>query len=447
LGRGGWKKSHDPGKGKSRLSETILNNNEEELIMSLKRIICVAICIMMILVLPVGSLGEDKEPIKIGLLTPLTGYTAANGIDIKSAVELWLSQHDSKVGGFPVEIIIEDDEANASSALTKAQKLVEMDGCKILVGPSITAALYSVKSYCEEAGVMLLTSTAAGDDATMLQASDYLVRSSTASSQMLHPLGDFCAKELGLKKVALLGYDFLYGYETTGGFQRVFEENGGKVAWKQLIPNNLTDYSSIIASMPLDDVDGLVFIISGANAIQFEKQLIEYGVTDKKNLTIVAGVGGAEETFFSEMSPKCAGFYTVQNFYAEKDGKNPRKEQLMKDFEAKTGKIVSTNTAQFWSAMEILDKALAKLDKLGDAVEISKTIRSDSYDTVIGPIRFDDHGQSIPNVYIRQLQYVDGQLSNKLIKTYEGVSQFWTYDPQEFMNGQRYSETWPTVTP
>lgn len=414
--------------------------------MTIKRFVCIALCLLMVLALPATGLAAEKEAIKIGLLTPLTGYTAANGLDIKSAVELWLEQHDGKVGGFPVEIIIEDDEANASSALTKAQKLVEMDGCKILIGPSITAALYSVKAYCEEVGVMLLTSTAAGDDATMLQASDYLVRSSTASSQMAHVLGDFCAKDLGLKKVALLGYDFLYGYETTGGFQRVFEENGGKVAWKQLIPNNLTDYSSIIASMPLDDVDGLVFIISGSNAIQFEKQLVEYGVTDK-DITIVAGVGGAEETFFSEMSLECEGFYTVQNFYAEKDGKMPAKEQLMKDFEAKTGKIVSTNTAQFWSAMEILDKALAKLETLPDAVEISKTIKADSYDTVIGPISFDQYGQSIPNIYIRQLQVVDGKLSNKLIKTYEHVSQFWTYDPQEFMNGQRYSETWPTVTP
>lgn len=415
--------------------------------MTIKRLMCITLCLVMMVMVPVVGFAADKEPIKIGLLTPLTGYTAANGTDIKSAVELWMEQHDGKVGGFPVDIIVEDDEANASAALTKAQKLVEMDGCKILIGPSITAALYSVKSYCEEVGAMLLTSTAAGDDATMLQASDYLVRSSTASSQMLHALGDFCAKDLGLKRVALLGYDFLYGYETTGGFQRVFEENGGKVVWKQLIPNNLTDYSSIIASLPLDDIDGFVFIISGSNAIQFEKQLVEYGVTNREGLTLVAGAAGAEETFFSELSPECAGFYTVQNFYAERDGKQPGKEKLMDDFTAKTGRIMSANVAQFWSAMEILDKALAKVDTLGTAPETSALIKSDTYDTVIGPLKFDQYGQSIPNVYIRQLQYENGVFFNKLIKTYEAVSQFWTYDPQEFMNGQRYSNTWPTVTP
>lgn len=415
--------------------------------MNLKRFVSIVLCLGLMLMVSSVGVAQEKETIKIGLLTPLTGYTAANGTDIKSAVQLWLDQHDNKLGNFPVEIIVEDDEANASAALTKAQKLVEMDGCKILVGPSVTAALYSVKSYCEEAGVMLLTSTAAGDNATMLEASDYLVRSSTASSQMLHVLGDFCANDLGLKKVALLGYDFLYGYETTGGFQRVLEENGGKVVWKQLIPNNLTDYSSIIASLPLDEIDGLVFIISGSNAIQFEKQLVEYGVTKREGLTFVAGAAGAEETFFSELSPECAGFYTVQNFYAERNGLQPGKEKLMDDFEAMTGRIVSANVAQFWSAMEILDKALAKMDKLGDATEISATIKSDSYDTVIGPISFDEYGQSVPSIYIRQLQYVDGVLSNKLIKTYEKVSQFWTYNPQEFMNGQRYSETWPTVTP
>lgn len=435
--------------------------------MSWKRLVCSVISIVMIMSILAGctsggtsasgsaspsasasaSAAPVKETIKIGLLTPMTGYTAANGIDVKSAVELWLAQHDNKVGGFPVDIIVEDDEADASAALTKAKKLVEMDGCKIIIGPSVTAALYSVKDYCEEAGVLLLTCTAAGDDATMVKASDYLVRCSTASSQMLHPLGEFAAKTLGLKKVALLGYDFLYGYETTGGFQRVFEENGGKVVWKQLIANNLTDYSSIISSMPLDDVDGLVFIISGSNVIQFEKQLVEYGVTDRKNLTIVAGVNGAEENALSEVSTKCAGFYTSQNWYAQQDGKNTVKEKLQADFLAKTGHALSTNTAQFWTAMQILDKALSGMDKLGEATEISKTIRAGQYDTVIGPIKFDEYGQAILNVYIRQLEVVDGKLRNKLVKTYENVSQFWTYDPKTFMSGQRYSATWPTVTP
>lgn len=407
---------------------------------------CIALVLTCILVL--ASLGTaafaEKETIKVGVLTPLTGLTAANGVDVSAAMELWLETHDHKLGGFPVEIIVEDDEADASASLTKAQKLVEMDEVDIIIGPSMTAGLYSVLSYCEEMEVLLFTPNAAGDDATMLQASDYLVRSAPSSSHLTHPLADFAANELGLKKVALLGYDFLYGYETTGGFQKVFEDNGGQVIWKQLIPNNLTDYSSIISSIPFDEVDALVYVLSGGNAMQFAKQLAEYGVTDM-DIKVLAGIASLEETFLSEISPECVGFYTSQNWHSVADGTNARKEEMMAAFTKKTGNIVSTNTAQYWVAMEILDQALAGVEEYSDAVDMVQKIRAGKYDTLFGEITFDQYGEAIFDVYIRELQQIDGQLWNIPVKTYESVSQFWTYDPDTFMNGERYSATYPPV--
>jgi branched-chain amino acid transport system substrate-binding protein len=53
-----------------------------------------------------------------------------------------------------------------------------------------------------------------------------------SGSQVTHPLGEYAATKLGYKRIATVSDDFAYGHEHTAGFQRTFEENGGKIVQK-----------------------------------------------------------------------------------------------------------------------------------------------------------------------------------------------------------------------
>ena len=62
-----------------------------------------------------------------------------------------------------------------------------------------------------------------------------------------------------------------------------------------------------------------------------------------------------------------------------------------------------------------------------------KALRATKVDTVRGPVSFDEYGNVVGNVYIRKVERKEGRLVNSVIKTYPNVSQFWTYDPKEFL--------------
>jgi branched-chain amino acid transport system substrate-binding protein len=63
----------------------------------------------------------------------------------------------------------------------------------------------------------------------------------------------------------------------------------------------------------------------------------------------------------------------------------------------------------------------------------------------MGPIRLGEYGKPILNIYIRKVEKKDGQLVNTTIATYPGVSQFWTYDPQQFISGPQFSRDVPAA--
>jgi branched-chain amino acid transport system substrate-binding protein len=70
-------------------------------------------------------------------------------------------------------------------------------------------------------------------------------------------------------------------------------------------------------------------------------------------------------------------------------------------------------------------------------------LRATKVDTARGPVRFDEYGNVVGNVYIRKVTRKDGRLVNSVIKTYPDVSQFWTYGPKQFLANPVYSRDFP----
>jgi branched-chain amino acid transport system substrate-binding protein len=70
-------------------------------------------------------------------------------------------------------------------------------------------------------------------------------------------------------------------------------------------------------------------------------------------------------------------------------------------------------------------------------------------DTPRGPLKFDHLGNVVGNFYVRRCTDEGAKyglkLWNKLIKTYENVSQFWTWPDQEFLAHPVYSRDYPSA--
>jgi branched-chain amino acid transport system substrate-binding protein len=102
-------------------------------------------------------------------------------------------------------------------------------------------------------------------------------------------------------------------------------------------------------------------------------------------------------------------------------------------------------SAGMYVAGQCVEAAIQALgDKADDRKALAAALHKVSLtDTPRGPVKFDQYGNVIGDVFIRRCERKGGQLVNTVVKTYPGVSQFWTYDEKAFLANPVYSRDYP----
>src|SRR5271154_1116267 len=215
-------------------------------------------------------------PIRVGFLTVKTGPLASGGIQMEQGLTLYMKERDYTLAGRKVEIITADTGGVPANARAKTQELVERNQVACLIGPLAAFEALAIDDYIRDQQVPTL-SVAAAEDLTQRKANPWFVRATSTSAQCAQPMADYCAKTLKYQRMATIADDFAYGHEMVGGFQRVFEDNGGRVVQKLWPPLTVPDYGSYLAQLK-SNIDGIFLGFAGSNGFRFLRQFNEFGL-------------------------------------------------------------------------------------------------------------------------------------------------------------------------
>ena len=384
------------------------------------------------------------EELRIGYLAPLTGGLAQTGIDMRDGFLLYLEQHGNKLGGMDVKLIIEDEQGKGDVAVTKAKKLVLQDKVHMLIGGVLASTGYALAPVSTELKTLYIPSIPAADDLTqrLLPQFPYLIRTSWSSSQPHHPLGQY-ACELGYKKVVTIAADYAFGYEVVGGFQKAFEDCGGQIVQKIWPPLGTKDFGPYIPTIK-GDADAVLSLMVAAMPAQFIKQLRSSGF--KK--PVLGGGTSYDEFVLPFMGDETIGDISALHYSAALD--TPRNQEFVKAYRAKFGKVPSYYSENNYTTGQMIDETIKKLGgKWTTPEEFIKVMQGLKFDTLRGPVSFDENRNPIQNIYIKKVEkkkmfgYEKDELWNTVIKTYPNVSQFWTYDKAAFLKQPLYSRDFP----
>ncbi len=386
-----------------------------------------------------GRVARADEPLRIGFITVKTGPLAAGGIQMEQGINTWLKLHNNKIGGREVELMVADTNGVPATTRTKTQELVERQKADLVIGPLAAFEALAVQDYLE-AHHMPTMGLAAFDEATQKGAAKYFARATCSAGQISHAVAAYCYTELKMRRMAVIADDFAYGHQQTSAFLRVFEDMGGKIVQKILPPLNAPDYGTYISGIK-PDLDGIFMGFAGSNGFRFTKAFNEYGMGGK--IPLVGGITAMDEAILQQTGEDALGIISG-NFYSATYDNEANKAfvaQMNKDYKADPGYYASGPAI----TAAVLDAAITKLGgKVNDPDLLISTIRSNVVEnTVRGPVRFDAYGQAVGNAYIRKVEKKGGKYVNTVIKTYPDVSQFWTYDPVEFLKNPTYSRDWP----
>ena len=378
----------------------------------------------------------QSGPIKIGMLAPLTGPFAQIGKDMVNGAEMYLEEIGRQVGGRKIEMTVEDTEGTPATALNKSRKLVEQDKVHVLTGGLLANVGYALQPYIDGQKIPATYPVIAADDITQRKPAKWIVRTGWATSQPMHAFADWTLKNTKYRKIVAIGMDYAFGYETVGGFQRVFEEGGGQIVQKIWTPLNTNDFAPFLAQVRRD-ADAVLALFVGRLALQFMKQYQETGL--KARLPLLGGGTSTDESVLPQMGDEATGAITALHYSQALD--TPQNKAFAAAFEKKAGKISSYySEATYTNARWIVEAIKLAGGKVEDRDAMLAALRKVSLkESARGPLSVDQWGNPVQNIYIRRVERVNGELQNTVIETLPAVSQFWKYNPAEYLRAPLYA--------
>ncbi len=384
----------------------------------------------------------QAAPFKLGLLTVKTGPLAQGGIQMEQGILTYLKEKNYTLGGRKVDFVSADTGGNPAGAKTKAQELVERDKVDVILGPLAAFELYAINEYVQQQKTPTL-SLAAADNLTQRTPNPFLLRASATSSQAMHPMGNYAATELKLKRVVCIVEDFAFGYEQMGGFQSAFEKDGGCVTKKLWPPIVTPDYTPYIAQ--IEDCDGVCQGFAGSNPLRFMKQYATAGL----KYPVVTGETGGDDALLHSFGDEALGLVSCSPYTLdlESDGNQRFVSGIMKNYNV----IPGFYAAGLYVNCQVVDAGLkAAGGDASDKTKLMNALKAVSLtDTPRGPIKFDHLNNVVGTFYIRRVVKEGAKyglkLWSKTIKTYDNVSQFWVWPEQEYLAHPVYSRDFPAL--
>jgi branched-chain amino acid transport system substrate-binding protein len=229
---------------------------------------------------PAISYGQ-AEKIRVGHLTPLTGFLGALGAYAVLGMRM-AEEEINKSGGImgrQLEVVAEDS-VNPATAATKAQRLVEQDGALVLLGEANSASALTIMQVADRNKRLFIQTGARSDALRGKNCNRYTFHTDIPNTVMVNAVGkallrDNMVKE---KKFFTLTADYIFGHDLLAAAKRFFGANQGNLIGDELIATDVTDFSPYLLKIRQAKPDVVCSNLAGNQVTTLIKQYAEFGL-------------------------------------------------------------------------------------------------------------------------------------------------------------------------
>jgi branched-chain amino acid transport system substrate-binding protein len=351
------------------------------------------------------------DPVRIGLVLPMSGPFAAYGKQIEYGVKLYLSTKGDTFGGRKVELIVKDDSPGTSGDVSKrlAQELVVKDKVDILAGFGLTPSAFAVAPLATEAKKPMVVMNAATSSITTK--SPYIVRASMTLPQNSAPIASWAGKNK-IKNVFTLVADFGPGHDAEGQFKKTFTAAGGQVVGEVRAPVKNPDFAPYLQKIKDTKPDAVfIFLPPGAETIAFMKGFKERGLTEA-GIRLISTGDLPDEEILEAIGDSAIGLVTSFH-YSEAHNSPENKAYTEAYYKAYPKDRPNFMSVGGYDGMHLIAEVLKKTNGSTDAEKFVEAAKGMKWISPRGPISIDPATRDVvQNVYIRKTERVAGKLQN-----------------------------------
>lgn len=342
-------------------------------------------------------------PVKVGMITTLSGGGAGLGVDMRDGFALALKLAGD--GAADITLITEDDQQKPDVGVQAADRMIQQDQVDVLAGIVFSNVAVAVVPAATAQGKFFLSANAGPSQLAGANCNPNYF-SVSYQNDNLHEGAGQAASDLGYKKVFVMAPNYPAGTDAITGFRRYYTGDLAGEVYTQLTQ---TDYAGEIAQIRDSGADALFFFLPGGLGISFMKQYAASGV----EVPIVAPAFSFSQDVLPAMGDAALGVRNASTWSPDLD--NPANAAFVEAFEAEYGRIPSIYAAQGFDTANLIVSA-AKVAEVSDADAFREALRKADFASVRGNFAFGPDQHPVQDLYLREVvKAEDGTLTNRIV--------------------------------
>lgn len=364
---------------------------------------------------PLATFAAD--PIRIGLILPMSGPFASTGREIDAAVKLFQQKNGDTVAGRKVEVIVRDDTGLAPEMTKRiAQELVVKENVNVLAGFGLTPLALAAAPIATEAKVPMVVMAAA--TSIIPSRSPYIVRTGFTLPQVTGPLADWAPKN-GIKRVVTLVTDYGPGLDAEKTFIKRFTAGGGTVVESLRTPLANPDYAPFLQRVKDAKPDALFVFVPSGEGTALLKQFTERGLKEAGIKLICTG-DVLDDELLPAIGPAALGVISAHHYSVAHA--SPENKAFVDAFMKANPMRPNFHAVGGWDGMHLIYAALAKTNGATDGDALIAAMKGASWTSPRGPMSIDPATRDVvQSVYLRRVEMVDGKPFNVEFDKVENV--------------------------
>jgi len=343
------------------------------------------------------------EPVKVGMITTLSGGGAGLGIDARDGFMLAVTLSGNK----DIEVVTEDDAMKPELAVQIADKMIQSDKVDLLTGIIWSNLAMAVVPNAVAQGKFYLSVNAGPSPLAGAKCDKNYFNVAYQNDNFHEAAGNYAESE-GIKKMFILAPNYPAGTDSLNGFKRYYK---GELVGEVYTKLGQTDYAAEIAQIRASGADSVFFFLPGGMGIAFMKQYAQSGV----DIPVMGPGFSFSQDVLAAIGDAALGAKNTASWSPDLD--NAKNKEFVEAFKAEYDRLPSTYAAQAFDTANLIVSAAAKAN-VKDADAFREALAAADFESVRGKFKFNTNHHPIQDFYVREvIKNEDGVLTNKIVGT------------------------------
>jgi branched-chain amino acid transport system substrate-binding protein len=342
------------------------------------------------------------EPVKVGMITTLSGGGAGLGVDARDGFMLALKL----AGDTEIEVVTEDDAMKPELAVQIADKMIQSDQVDLLTGIIWSNLAMAVVPNAVAQGKFYLSPNAGPSPLAGAKCHENYFNVAYQNDNFHEAMGNYAQNE-GIKKMFILAPNYPAGTDSLNGFKRYYK---GELVGEVYTKLGQTDYAAEIAQIRASGADSVFFFLPGGMGIAFVKQYAQSGV----GIPLMGPGFSFSQDVLGAIGDAAIGAKNSASW--SKDLDNAANKTFVEAFQREYNRLPSVYAAQAYDTANLIVSA-SKKASVKDADAFRAALKEAQFDSVRGKFKFNTNNHPIQDLYVREVVKEGDVLTNKIVGT------------------------------